>query len=107
MIGLAIVYFVLAAPLVALAIAMFYGRGASLVAGYNTASPAKRAEINEKKMLRYVGVILLATAAGLVVAGIGALIGSHALHYIGIGLLIGAPIVGVIVMNTGDRCKKK
>lgn len=107
MVGLAIVYFVLAAPLVALAIAMFCGRGASLVAGYNTASPAKRAEIDEKKMLRCVGVILLAVAAGLVVAGIGALIGSHVLHYVGIGLLIVAPIVGVIVMNTGDRCKKK
>ena len=107
MVGLAIAYFVLAAPLAALAIAMFCGYGASLVAGYNTASPAKRAQIDEKKMLRYVGVILLAAAAGLTVAGVGALIGSHALHYVGIGLLIVAPIVGVIVMNTGDRCKKK
>lgn len=107
MVGLAIVYFVIAAPLVALAIVMICGRGASLVAGYNTASPAKRAQIDEKKMLRYVGAILLATAAGLVTAGVGAWVGSHVLHYVGIGLLIMMPIVGVIVMNTRDRLKKK
>ncbi len=107
MVGLAIVFFVLAALSVALAIVMFCGRGASLVAGYNTASPAKRAQIDEKKMLRYVGVILLAVAAGLVTAGVGALIESHVLHYVGIGLLVVPPVVGVIVMNTGDRLKKK
>ena len=107
MIGLAVVFFAVAALLAALAVVMFCGRGASLVAGYNTASPAKRAQIDEKKMLRYVGVILLAVAAGLVTAGVGALIESHVLHYVGIGLLVAAPVVGVIVMNTGDHCKKK
>lgn len=107
MLGLAIVFFVLAALTAVLAIVMFCGKGASLVAGYNTASPAKRAETDEKKMLRYVGVILLATAAGLVMAGVGALVMRRVLFYIGIGLLIIAPVAGVIVMNTGDRCKKK
>jgi len=107
MIGLAVVFFAVAALLAALAVAMFCGRGASLVAGYNTASPEKRAQIDEKKMLRYVGAILSAAAAGSVLAGVGALIGSQILQYVGIGLLIAAPVAGVIVMNTGDCCKKK
>ena len=107
MIGLAVVFFAVAALLAALAVVMFCGRGASLVAGYNTASPAKRAQIDEKKMLRYVGAILSAAAAGSVLAGVGALIGSPALRYVGIGLLVAAPVAGVIMMNTGDRCKKK
>lgn len=107
MTAVAIIFFVLAGLLALLAVVMFRGRGASLVAGYNTASPEKKAQIDEKKMLRWVGAILLGSAAGLVLAGVGALIGSKVLLLVGIGLVCVLPIPCVILMNTGNRCNKK
>lgn len=41
-----------------------------LVAGFNTASPEKKAAYNEKKMTRFIGMSLLSSAAILIIGGI-------------------------------------
>ena len=105
--GVAIVFFVIALFLVVLAIVMLRGHGASLVAGYNTADPAEKARIDERKLLRYVAIILLLTAGACVAAGIGALLQKAALFVTGAVLLCVLPVAGVIFINTGGRIRRK
>lgn len=46
-----------------LAMLMFTGRDASLIAGYNAATPAERARYDGRKLGRTVGVLMLASGA--------------------------------------------
>lgn len=46
-----------------LAVVFLRGKGSWLIAGYNTASPEEKARIDEKKLCRYMGRLMLALAA--------------------------------------------
>lgn len=41
-----------------------------LIAGYNTASPEKKAKVNEKALTRFVGMMLIVSGAVLIVGGV-------------------------------------
>ena len=54
-----VICLVLALVLVILSIFLLCGKGAWLIAGYNTASEAEKAQYDTKKLIRGVGVLLL------------------------------------------------
>lgn len=83
------------------------GRGACLIAGYNTSSPQEKAAYNEKALCRAVGIMMFALAACLVIAALGTYFMSAVLLWTGYALFMIAIIVGLIYMNTSKRLKRK
>ena len=54
-----------AALLIVFGVMLLRGKGAMLIAGYNTASPAERARYDEKKLCRAAGAVCLIVAGML------------------------------------------
>ena len=97
---------VMAALFVLLGIPFFRGKGAFLIAGYNTASAAEKARYGEKALCRFMGKLMFLLAACQVVMGFGTLVGMW-LYYLGIALFLVSAVGGVIYANTGRRFLKK
>jgi len=64
--------FIIGGLVIAMGIVLLTGRGAFLVAGYNTASKAEKAKYDEKKLCRNVGKIVL--PAGVLTIALGVVI---------------------------------
>lgn len=92
---------------VSLAIVFFCGKGAFLIAGYNTASPEEKEQYDEKTLCRAMGVLMFACVACCGVLMLSAVFDSIPLMWIGIVLLLVVPIGGVVYMNTSKKVKRK
>ena len=73
---------------------LLMGKGSFLIAGYNTASAKEKAQYNEKKLCRIVGVGLL-----IVTLGIGSLMIFDSL---GLYLMIGSFLIGIAIILIGS-----
>lgn len=98
---------VMAALFVLLGIPFFRGKGAFLIAGYNTASAAEKARYDEKALCRFMGKLMFLLAACQVVMGLGAAWAGMWLYWVGIALFLVSAVGGVIYANTGRRFLKK
>lgn len=98
---------VMAAVFVLLGILFSRGKGAFLIAGYNTASAAEKARYDEKALCRFMGKLMFALAACQAVMGLGAAWAGMWLYWLGIALFLAAAVGGVIYANTGRRFLKK
>ena len=56
---------IFAVPVIVIGIVLCCGKGANLIAGYNTASPEERATYDEKALCQAVGVIYINTSKRL------------------------------------------
>ena len=74
---------------------LLMGKGSFLIAGYNTASAKEKAQYNEKKLCRIVGVGLL-----IVTLGIGSLMIFDSL---GLYLMIGSFLIGIAIILIGSQ----
>ncbi len=92
---------------VLLAIVFFCGKCAFLIAGYNTASPEEKANVDEKALCRAMGGMMLACAACFGVLMLSDVLQSMALLWIGLAAFILVIIVGVVYMNTSKKVKRK
>ena len=98
---------VVCALLLVIALVLFSGRGAMLIAGYNTMSKEKRAKWDEKALARFVGWLLIAVIPCILLTEVGA-------HY-GLNWLVGGGVVacvallvgGAVYVNTGNRFKRE
>lgn len=100
---LLIIHLCFVALFLILAVVFLRGKGAFLIAGYNTASPEEKARIDETKLCRYMGRMMLALAAcWLVIAG-SELFHTMVLLWVGLGLFLAVVVGGLIFLNTGGR----
>lgn len=83
------------------------GKGAFLIAGYNTASKAEKAKYDEKALCRFMGKVMFALAGCQGVMALGILAVGMWLYYVGIGLFLAVVFGTVIYANTGHRFQKK
>lgn len=83
------------------------GKGAFLIAGYNTAGPEERGKYDEKALCRFMGALMLALTCCMAVIVLSNLLESMALTWIGIALFFAAVTAGVIVANTRNRFRRK
>ena len=90
-----------------LGIVLVQGKGAFLIAGYNTSSPQEKGAYNEKALCRAVGIMMFGLALCMVIAGVGTWFVSSALMWIGYALFMVVIIVGLIYVNTSKRLKRK
>ena len=83
------------------------GKGAFLIAGYNTASKAEKEKYDEKALCRFVGKLMFALAGAWVPVALSALLDRMWLLCMGLGVFFAVCIGGVVYMNTGHRFEKK
>ena len=90
-----------------LGVILIRGKGAFLIAGYNTSSPQEKAMYNEKALCQAVGAMMFACAICFLISGIGSYFELLFLCWAGYTLLLIAVIVGMIFVNTSKRLKRK
>ena len=89
-----------------LGIVFWKGKGASLIAGYNTSSAYEKSKINEKALCRCMAKMMFGLAGCWVVLAIGIQMGMMWLFGLGFALFFVVIIICVIYMNTSNRFKK-
>ncbi len=100
------VFLVITALFAALGILFASGKGADLIAGYNTASREEKERTDEKKLLKAMSVFMFVLAGCFLVSALSQVLHVKSLIWIGQTLFIAALIIGLIYMNTGDRFRK-
>ena len=105
--ALFIVFGIMIASLLITAIQLFRGKGAFLIAGYNTLSDADKARYDERALCRFTGWIVVAVAISLVLILIGISFDSVWLSIAGIVLLMGTTLYAIIYTNTGNHFIKE
>lgn len=93
-------------PLFIMAVFLLKGKGAFLIAGYNTMSKDEKAKYDEKALCRFVGWLLIAIILCMLLFPVGTYFEIAWLTYCGIALMLVVTIYGVIYMNTGNRFSK-
>lgn len=83
------------------------GKGAFLIAGYNTAPKREKEKYDEKALCRFMGKLMFALAGTWVPIALSALLDWIWLLWLGLGLFLAVCIGGVVYMNTGHRFEKK
>ena len=87
--------------------ALFYsGRGAFLIAGYNTMSKAKKARYDKAALCRFMGKIMFALAGCQGIMALGILVVGMWLFWVGIAAFLAVAFWTVIYANTGNRFRK-
>lgn len=82
------------------------GKGADLIAGYNTASVGERSRWDEKALCRATGVLLLVLMALAELVLLGCVLGITALIWTGMGLFIAATAAGIVYINKSKRFRR-
>lgn len=100
------IHLIMAAVSVILGILFYCGKGADLIAGYNTLPATKKAEYDVKKLCKYMSKLMFALAACWLVIASSEIFKTMVLLWIGLGLFMLVVLFGVIYMNTGERFKK-
>ena len=83
------------------------GKGAFLIAGYNTMSKAKKARYDKNALCRFMGRLMFALAACWVPVALGTALELGWLYGAGIAAYLLVIAGGLIYANTGHRFQKK
>ena len=102
-----IVFLIMIALFLVLGLIFSRGKGAFLIAGYNTASKAEKARYDEKALCRFMGKLMFAMALCWVPVALGTLLEWEWLYLAGIAAYLIVVAGGVIWANTGRRFQKK
>ncbi len=101
-----LVFGLIIVPLLIMAIALLCGKGAFMIAGYNTMSKDEQAKYNEKALCRFVGGLLFVVSFCLLLVPLSVQYDRQWQMFVGIALSIIVPIGAVIYMNTNGRFRK-
>ena len=92
---------------VTLGIVFLNGKGADLIAGYNTLPEYKKAEFDQKALCRSMAKMMFGLAIAWGMSGIGSALSLKWLFWTGLALFFAVIIFFLIYMNTGNRFKGK
>lgn len=92
---------------VVLGIVFLNGKGAGLIAGYNTAPEEEKLKTDEKKLCRFMGKLMFALAGCWLVVASSELFHKPSLFWTGLSLFLVVTAVGLIYANTGHRFEKE
>ena len=79
------------------------GKCAWLIAGYNTASPSKKAQMDEQKPCHFMGKLLYGLSLCWLVVASSEIFHTMVLLWVGLGLFLVVLIAGLVYANTGNR----
>ena len=100
------VFGVVLVPLAVMAAFLLRGKGAFMLAGYNTMRPEKKALYDEKALCRAAGWLLLAVSACLALVPIGLHFDILWMPFASVILVLGITVGFIIYANTGKRFLK-
>ncbi|MDC1541996.1 DUF3784 domain-containing protein [Candidatus Pseudothioglobus singularis] len=90
-------------PFIVLGIILYNGKGAFLIAGYNTLPKEEKEKYDEKALCRFVGISMFVLTLPMVLFIIADHIGGNWLYVLGTILLIGYLIFMLIYMNIPEN----
>lgn len=93
---------VLAILFALLAVPLLMGKGAWLIAGYNTANKEEKSKYNEKKLCRTMGAMLAVMA---ILTGLLAIIDTEQFAIVYGVLLTIAIVIGIVYANIGCKLR--
>ena len=100
------VFLVITALFAALGILFASGKGADLIAGYNTASREEKERTDEKKLLKAMSVFMFVLAGCCFISALSEIFNVKLLIWIGQAMFVVSLIIGLIYMNTRNRFRK-
>lgn len=92
------------ASFLVLGIVFSRGKGTSLIAGYNTASPAEKAKYDEKKLCKAMSRLMFVLALCWLVIALSDLCRTMWLLWLGLGLFVAASIGGCVYIDR--KCRR-
>lgn len=101
-----IVYVVILIPMLVFAIVLSRGKGASLLAGYNTMSESKKETYDEVALCKFMGKIMYGISFSLLLIAFSEISGYSFLFIVGFVLLVFFIIFAGVYTNTKNRFKK-
>ena len=101
-----IVYVVILIPMLVFAIVLSRGKGASLLAGYNTMSESKKETYDEVALCKFMGKIRYGISFSLLLIAFSEISGYSFLFVVGFVLLVFFIIFAGVYTNTKNRFKK-
>ena len=93
--------------LVALGLVFSRGKGAFLIAGYNTAPKEEKAKYDEGTLCRFMGKLMFILAVCWVPVTAGGVLEIWWLFWVGFAAFLATVLVGIAYANTGNRFKKR
>lgn len=93
-------------PFLIFAIVLSQGKGAFLIAGYNTKSKREKAQYDEAALCKFMGKIMYGISFSILLWALSDMLEVKALYYIGLILFFGFVIFTLVYLNTGNRFKK-
>ncbi|MFJ7666220.1 DUF3784 domain-containing protein [Lysinibacillus sp. NPDC097195] len=93
-------------PFLIFAIVLSQGKGAFLIAGYNTMSDSKKATYDEKALAKFTGKIMYGYCFCILLWALDGLFQTEWLFIMGTILFVGLTVFMLIYGNTGNRFKK-
>ena len=105
-VGLVISFSAVMLPLFLIGLVLLSGKGADLIAGFNTMPAEKREQYDAPRMSRFVGKVILFGWAIMMFIPLGIALGEMWLAAVAGGLFTAVIIAAVVYMNTGNRFKK-
>ena len=101
-----IIVIVIIVSFVILGVILSLGKGAFLIAGYNTSSKEEKAKYDEKALCKFMGKSMFMFAFCVFLWGLSELIKQPIVFYVGLTLFIGTIIFITIYANTKNRFQK-
>ena len=92
--------------MLAMTIIMLTGRGAFLIAGYNTMPKSQREKYDTKRMCKFTGKILLPISILTILIGFERFGGAGWFVWVYFGTVFGLVAFAIIYSNTGNRFNK-
>lgn len=99
-------FLVLIGVFLVLGVVLYSGRGAAMIAGYNTLPRSERAKYDEHALARFMGKMMFAWSFSMLFWALGALLGPGWLFAVGFVLFCGIMAFALIYANTGNRFRK-
>lgn len=103
----AIVHLIILIPFLIFAVFLSKGKGASLLAGYNTMSDREKAKYDEVAFCKFMGKIMYGISFSILLFAMSEMLENQVLFIIGLILLLTLIIFGLVYSNTRNRFKKK
>ena len=91
---------------IAMSVVLLKGKGAWLIAGYNTLSSEKKAQYDSAALCRFIGKYLLSIALFMPAIPVGSILKKNWLIIVYVAYMIISTIFVIAYCNTGNRFKK-
>ena len=92
--------------LIILGIIFSMGKGAFLIAGFNTMPKSEQEKYDTVAMCRFMGKMMFVLAFGAFLWFLSQYLGITLLFFVGMGIFMAAVVFMIIYMNTGHRFRK-